>query len=81
MTGVTSAVSNLIFPGSGKVVATAKDVFKQIGKSTATGYVGDVSTGLAGLRGKKEKAEKPLFRAWERLLVSLGSIGAVKNIF
>lgn len=59
VTGVTSAIANAILPGSAQATKLfSKEGIKQFGKEVSTGYVGDVATGMAGLRGEEREGAK-----------------------
>ncbi len=56
--GITSAVSDAVLGGKAKVVRGILPTLKQIGKTTSTGYVSDVASGMAGMRGEDRTGAK-----------------------
>lgn len=81
-TGAISALSNLVFPGAGKTVATVKDILKATGKSTGVGYISDVATGLAGLRGEERTGIKAGIPGIGTVAgFGLGTVGAGREYF
>lgn len=57
-TGVTSAVADTLLGGKSKAVRGVIPGLKQVGKTTSAGYVSDVSSGVAGMRGEDRTGAK-----------------------
>lgn len=57
-TGVSSAISDAVLGGKAKAVRGILPSLKQIGKTTSTGYVSDVASGMAGMRGEDRTGAK-----------------------
>jgi hypothetical protein len=57
-TGVSSGVADAVLGGKAKAVRGILPTLKNIGKTTSTGYVSDVASGMAGMRGEDRTGAK-----------------------
>lgn len=75
--GITSAVSDAVLGGKAKAVRGILPSLKQIGKTTSTGYVSDVASGVAGMRGEDRTGAKALIPGAGTVLA--GALGTAQT--